>query len=224
MSVLREYAILLTTGAAGLIAGADALTFLAAAVAAAAAAWFSRLGGRATDCYATLDPDRPDGATFADAIRRSVRRVRDTQTPVRLRLATFTRHARPALQLSLRPDGDLVLSCDARTNALQLPGVWLADHPLPLRLPHGRSLTLRLEPCGAGRVRAAPDAGRRLSRLHRVALATLATAACLSDTSWLLAAVLGFALHAYLLEHQADCTPQDTEVQRQTPVGHVVGV
>lgn len=224
MSVLRDYAILLPIGAAGLIAGADAQAFLTAAVAAAAAAWFSRLGGRAADCYATLDPDRPDGATFVDALRRSVRRVRDAQTPVRLRLAPFTRRACPALQLSLRPDGDLVLSCGARTHALQLAGVWLADHPLPLRLPQRRSLTLRLEPCGAGRVRAAPDAGRRLSRLHRVALATLATAACLSDTSWLLAAVLGFALHACLLEHQADCTPQDADVQRQTAVGHVIGV
>ncbi len=213
--MLRECAILLAVGAAGLIAGADVRTFLAAAAAATAAAWFARPGRAGVDCFATLDPLRPAGRTFADAIRQSVCRVRDTQGPVSLRLAAFTRDRRPALRLDLDRDGDLVLTCDSRRTALKLPGVWLPDHPLPLELPHGRSLTLRLEPCCGARVRVAPVAARRLPQRSWLALAALAAAACLLDVGCLLAAVLGFAFHAYLLEQQRDRAPQDKGVQRR---------
>ncbi len=206
--------LLFATAAAGLTAGGDAATFLAAAAAAAAAAWFARRGG-GVDCFATLDPDRPDGRMIAEAVRQSARRVLETREPVRLRLAAFTRDARPELRFDVARDGDLILTCDGRRIALSLPGVWLADHPLPLKVPHGRCLTLLLEPRGGGRVRAAADAGRSLARGHYLALAALTAIACLSDAPRLLAASLGFAFHAYLLDQESERAPCDSHVQRQ---------
>jgi len=206
---------LLATACAGLIAGAEVIHFLAAALAASAAVWLKDSRSHASRCYANLDPQRPDGAVLLAALRETLSLVRRTQKPARLRLACFTPNAHPVFSLGLSRDNDLELSCDLRKSALKQPGVWLADHPLPLVLPRARSLTLVLAPCGPSRVRVSLDAGAPASSRHWLILALLASAACAFDFGWLLAAALGFALQTGLLEQQARRAPQDARIQRR---------
>jgi len=197
--------ILLATASAGLLAGASAPTFLCAACSAAAATWLCRPavppGGH--DLYATLDPQAPDGSHLLEALRETLALVRSTRKPARLRLSAFTPRGRPVFSLDVNRTGDLELSCDNRRTALKMPGVWLPDHPLPLTLPHTRSITLLLDPCGAERVRAslAHAAVRRPCPWPALALAVVA--ACALDAASLLAATLGFAFQSYLLHHHA---------------------
>jgi len=213
-AMLRDFAILPVTAAAGLTAGGGPLVFLAAALAAAGAAWLKHLRPPDGLCFANLDPQKPESALFLSAFRETLACARRTLRPVRLRLACFSPAPRPVLRIDLSRDNDLELACDLRKSALKQPGVWLADHPLPLVLPRTRSLTLVFEPCGASRIRVSQDAGTPCPVRHWLVLALLATAACALDLGWLLAAALGFALQTCLLEQQPQRPPQDTRVQR----------
>jgi len=197
--------ILLATAGAGLIAGASAPTFLYAACSAAAATWLCRIATTPTGhtLYATLDPRAPDGAILLEAIRKALALIRNTRKPVRLRLCALIPGGRPVLRLEVNRTGDLELCCDNRRSALKRPGVWLPDHPLPLTLPHTRSLTLLLEPCGTERIRA--SLARSAVRLPCpwCVLVLGVIAACALDASGLLAATLGFAFQSYLSHQQA---------------------
>ena len=213
--MLHGYAILPATACAGLIAGAGAHTFLSAALASVMAVWLARVACQpALDLYANLDPANPDGTLLLNAFREALAHISRTGRPVRLRIAALTRSARPVFRLNLNRDADLELCCNTRRAALKHPGLWLPDHPLPLTLPHDRSLTLLLEPCGPHRVRAslASTVVRPPCPLSVPAL--LAVAACVLDIDWLLAAALGFAFQACLLEHQTERAPDDPQVQR----------
>jgi hypothetical protein len=201
--MLRTLAMLSAIAAAGLISSPSAAAFLAAALAAAAAAWLLRPPPAPAEGYATLDPCKPEPAVLMQAIRQAVRRAKQEERAVSLRLTAQARGGR-ALALDLTREGDLALVGAPRRAALGLPGVWLPDHPLPLALPAAGSLTLLLEPCEGGRVRAASAAPRRLRARGWAALALLAAAACLLDAGWLLSAALGFAFHAYLLQQQPE--------------------
>ncbi len=212
--MLRDFTILPVTAAAGLTAGGGPLVFLAAALAAAGAAWLKHLRPPGGLCFANLDPQKPESAIFLSAFRETLACARRTMRPVRLRLACCSPVARPVFRLNLSRDNDLEFSCASRTSALKQPGVWLADHPLPLVLPHTRSLTLVFETCGASRIRVSQDSGTPCRMRHWLVLALLATVACALDLGWLLAAALGFALQTCLLEQQPQRTPQDTRVQR----------
>ncbi len=213
--MLQGCAILLATAAAGLIAGADTHTFMAAAVAAALAAWLPCIARiSAQDLYVNLDPVNPDGSLLLDAFREALALARRTRKPVRLRIAAFTRSARPAFRLSLNRDADLQLACNARRTALKQPGVWLPNHPLPLTLPHNSSITLLLEPRGAERVRASLACAASRTPGHWSLPLLFAAAACLLDIDWLLAAALGFAFQAYLSEHQPKRANHNPEIQR----------
>lgn len=207
------YAILLATAAAGLVAGADTHTFAAASVACALAAWLARSTRTpAQDLYANLDPDNPDGAHLLDAFREALALISRTRRPVRLRIAAFSRNARPAFRLNLNRESDLELARDSRRTALKHPGVWVPDHPLPLILPHDRSVTLLLEPCGAERVRASLSRAAFRTPTHWGLSLFLAAAACALDIDWLLSAALGFTFQSYLLEHQPERAGDDPKV------------
>lgn len=211
--MLHGYIILLATAVAGLIAGAGTHTFVAAAIAAAAAAWLRRSGAvHAQDLYANLDPINPDGSLLLGALRDALAFISRTQQPVLLRIAAFRPSDRPVFQLSLNREADLELLRDTRRTALKQPGVWLPDHPLPLVLPPDRSVTLLLEPCGPERVRA--SLARAAVRVpgHWGLPLMLAAFACLLDIDWLLAAALGFAFQTYLLEHHPDRASDDFEI------------
>ncbi len=209
------YAILLATACAGLIAGAGGHTFLSAALASAAAVWLARAARTpAQDVYANLDPVNPDGTLLLDALRQALAHISRTGRPVRLRIAALTRNARTVFRLNLNRDADLELCRNTRRAALKQPGLWLPDHPLPLTLPHDRSLTLLLEPCGPQRVRASLASTAVRPPCPRSVPALLAVASCVLDIDWLLAAALGFAFQACLLEHQTERAPDDPKVQR----------
>ena len=208
----QAVAILLATACSGLLAGANTLTFLAAAVSAAAASWLWRFPAlpHAHDLYVTLDPHAPDGTHLLEAIREALALIRQTRRPVRLRITTITRFAQPTFRIDLNGDGDLELSWNNRRIALKQPGVWLPDHPLPLTLPNTHSITLRLEPCGTERIRAslARGSAARMSYPWPV-IALGIVVACVIDTAWLLAAILGFAAQPHLLQYQAHRTPDN---------------
>jgi hypothetical protein len=212
--VLRDFTILPVTAAAGLTAGGGLLVLLAAALSAAGAVWLKHLRPPGGLCFANMDPQKPESALFLTAFRETLASARRTMRPVRLRLACFFPTAHPVFRLDLSRDNDLEFSYDLRKSALMQPGVWLADHPLPLVLPHTRSLTLVFEPCGASRIRVSLDAGTPCPMRHWLLLALLATVACALDLGWLLAAALGFALQTCLLEQHPQRAPQDARVQR----------
>jgi hypothetical protein len=199
-------AIQLVIAVAGVLAGAEPGTFLGAAFGAALAAWRAHLApaAGADRLFATLDPEAPDEAVLLEAVRAALDRIRRTGRAVLLRISTFTVSGRPRLRLGLTRDGDLEFACDGRrSRPLGQPGVWIADHPLPLALPRTRCLTLRLAPAGGGRVRASPAAVPPLSHRAWTLAALLAAAACALDAAALLAATLGFAFQTRLSEHHA---------------------
>ena len=210
--MLREYTLLPATAAAGLIAGPATATFLAAAPAAAAAGWLAKRPLPADLCFANLDPHTPDAAMIPDALRRALDRARQTGRAVRLRLSAPLPGASAPSRLSINAKGDAEIGGRPRAVALQRPGVWLADHPLPLHLAPARSLTLVFEPCGPERVRVSlpPVAAGRPARWALLAL--LAAAACALDAGWLLAAALGFAFQSCLLQQQGERAADDPEI------------
>ncbi len=213
--MLRAYTVVPVTAAAGWVAGAGTGTFLAAALAAAAAAWSACRPHPGERCFTTLDPRAPDAELVLDAFRQILARVRETNRPVRLRLLARTASAGAALGLAVTPAGDVELKAGAKTHALRQPGVWLPDHPLPLRLAARRSLTLVFEPCEPRRVRVSLPRAAACRPAHWLALSLVAAAACALDAGWLLAAALGFAFQRCLLEQQGERAPDDPEVQRR---------
>lgn len=205
----------IVTASAGLLAGAGAPAFAAAALSAAAAAWFTRLGhSDGFYLHVTLDPDAPDNGMLAGAIREALSRLRLTQRPVTLRIAAFRASPHPRISLSLARNGDLEILCDRkRPCALGHPGLWIADHPLSLHLSHTRGLTLRFMPSGQERVRVACQTAAPVTHNGWIALFSVAVAACAFDSPCLLAAALGFAGQAYLLEHHPDCPRDHDEIK-----------
>jgi len=207
------FTILLVTACAGLLAGANTLTFLTAAVSSAAASWLWRfpIVPHARELYVTLDPQAPDGAHVLEALRKALALIRQTGHPVLLRITAITRFAQPAFRIDVNRNGDLELFWNARRIALKQPGVWIPDHPLPLTLPNTRSVTLWLEPCGTERIRAAlaPWPAARMSYYPWFVAALGIGVACVTDTAWLLAAILGFAAQSYLLHDQAQRAPDN---------------
>ncbi|HPC49630.1 MAG TPA: hypothetical protein PL016_05820 [Kiritimatiellia bacterium] len=205
------FVLLLAVAVAGGVAGATPATFGAAAVSAALATWLLRADRgvpRVNHVTVTLDPVAPDSGMLLEGVREVLRRVHGTDRPARLRIQTRRAAAdRPRLQLGLTRDGDLDLIHDLRHTPLKQPGVWIADHPLPLNLSHVRCTTLRLTPAGGGRVRV------RLTPYYAwpsppvwILLTAGIAAACLFDQAELLAGLLGFAAQAYLLRYQNECT------------------
>jgi|LSQX01.2.fsa_nt_gb hypothetical protein len=194
------------TAAAGILAGAGFPAFAAAALGAAAAVWFARLkhsGG--FYLHVTLDPDAPDNGMLAEALRAAVRQLQHTQSSVTLRIAALRASPHPRINLNLTRDGDLEVLCDRkRPCALGHPGLWIADHPLPLCIPHMRSITLHLTPAVRERLRVTCDSAASVTRNGWIAILLIVTAACAFDLSGLLATALGFAGQAYLLEHHPE--------------------
>ncbi|HPO36645.1 MAG TPA: hypothetical protein PLU38_05655 [Kiritimatiellia bacterium] len=207
----------LIVAAAALIAGATPATWLAAALGAAAAAWRARLAGSAgTRMIVTLDPLAPDSRLVLAALREALRQLARTRHVVSLRTAAFRATAHPRLHLSLSRDGDLEIHCDgARVQRLRQPGIWIADHPLPLKLPRAHCLTLRFTPADGGRVRVALAAAAPLSRRGWFAVVFVIAAACVCDAASVLAGALGFAAQTYLLEHHPD-RPRDQQQVKAT--------
>ena len=206
---------LLATVLCGVLAGAEAPTFIAAASAAVLATWIYRIPhSAARHLFANLDPLAPDGAILLLAVREALALIRQDHRPVLLRIAAIATPPQSAFRLNINRDGDLEVSRDGcRPWTLKQPGVWIADHPLPLILPHDRCLTLRLAAAGKERVRSSLAPSSPFPNGFWIAVVFLAVAACTWDIGWLLAATLGFACQAYLLEHHADRPHQKPKIQ-----------
>jgi hypothetical protein len=192
--------------AAGGAAGGDLRAFLGAALGAALAAWWPRLAFAADDRFAvSLEPDAPDDAVLLESVRTSIERLQRTGRAVSLRISAFRPSGRPRVWLRLTREGDLAVARDGRRERrLKRPGLWIADHPVPLELPCARCLTLRLAPSEGGRrVRASRAAAAVVPRWGWFAAALLAGGACAGGSAGLLGAALGFAVQARLFEHHA---------------------
>ena len=204
-AMFAAYMLPLVIAVAGLLAGTCLGTFMGAALGAAAAVWRIRLALVPVHrFFATLDPDTPDGAILLNAFRNVLDHIRDTKRAALLRVSALTASERSGLKLSLTRSGDLELACDGqRARALGQPGVWVADHPLPLDLPATHCLTLRFAPTEGGRARVSLAFVPPLARWVWAGVVALASAACAFDIGWLFTAALGFALQTCLLEHNA---------------------
>jgi len=214
--VTKSEMLIPATCVAGLAAGERLDVFLAAGLAAASAAWLSHLRTATIPrIFVTLDPQRPDPALLMRAFHEAFDHLRKKRSPVLLRLAIFLPAEHPSMTIDLNRQGDAELVVGMKKTALNLPGAWLPDHPLPLALPRAGSLTLQIEPKGATRFRVSTDTGLSLGRGHGFFLAFLAVAACACDANWLLAAVLGFSLQTYLLDQQTKRPPNDAHVHRR---------
>lgn len=213
--MLRNYTLLPVTAGAGLVAGAGADTFLAAALAAAGALWLARRHPPADLCFTTFDPLSPDATLILEALRQTLDRARGRGRPVRLRLAALPAEARPPVRLTLSREGDAQLESASTCASLKRGGVWIPDHPLPLLLTRNSSLTLVFEPCEPGRMRVSLPPPAALGPLHLLILSLLAALACALDSGWLLAATLGFVFQSYVLAQQANRPPDDAGVQRR---------
>jgi hypothetical protein len=142
---------------------------------------------------------------LAEALRTAVRRLQHKQSPVTLRIAALRASPHPRISLSLTRDGDLEVLCDRkRPCALGHPGLWIADHPLPLCIPHMRSITLHLTPAARERLRVTCGDAAFVTHNGWIAILLIVAAACAFDIPSLLAAALGFAGQAYLLEHHPE--------------------
>ena len=197
------YAMLLVTAASGLIAGAGVETFIFAAVSSVLATWFTRIPRDATEhLFANLDPLDPEGTHLLHAAREALNLIRRTGHPVLLRISAISRKKYPLFRVDVNREGDLtVCSGGKRSAPLKQPGVWIADHPLTLTLPHTCCATLCLTPSGQERVRASLATASTFPRGMWGAVALVAFTACAFDAGWLLAAALGFAFQAHLLEY-----------------------
>ena len=204
--MFAAYTLPLVIAAAGLIAGACLDTFMGAALGAAVAVWRIRLAlAPAHRFFATLDPNAPDGAILLKAVRNVLDHIRNTRRAVLLRVSAFTDSGRSCLRLNLTRIGDLELACDGqRVRTLGQPGIWIADHPLPLALPGTHCLTLRFVPTECGRVRVSLAFVPPLARWVWTGVIAVAAAACAFDIGGLFAAALGFAFQTGLLEYDAN--------------------
>lgn len=208
--MLAAYALCVATLVAGLVAGGALPHFAAAALAAAAATWF--LSARARPRLAVtamLDPSRPDADVLACACREAADLALQSRKPVALRLTAVSEQACARFRLELDRDGDLTVCGDGlRPQPVKRPGLWIADHPLPLRLPRTRSVSLRILPDG-NRVSVSDAELGSVPRGFWAGATAVAVAACFADAGWLLAAALGLALQAYLLKHGPRREPED---------------
>ena len=213
--MFAAYMLPFAIAASGLIAGAGFVTFAGAAFGAVAAVWRVRL---TLACeprfFATLDPNAPDGAILLKAFRDVLDHIRDTKRVVLLRVSAFTVSGRSSLRLDLTRNGDLELARDGqRARSLGQPGVWIADHPLPLALPGARCLTLRFAPTDSAdspRARVSHAFVPPLARWVWAGVIVFAAVTCALDVGGLFAAALGFAFQTCLLEHnahRANCQP-----------------
>ena len=200
-------ALVLATAAAGMIAGARGPVFLAAALAAAVATWRRPWRRPHEHVFLTLDPHSPETAAtrLCAALRETCDRILNAQRPALVRIAALSESPSLApIQLDLNRDGDLEFKASGQRPApLQRPGLWIAEHPLPLPLPRDRCVTLALRPsCGKRlRVVLAPFDNAPLSRRVWASLLLLLVFGCATDTHWLTAAALGFAFQTGLLAY-----------------------
>ena len=132
------------------------------------------------------------------AFRTIIEETARSQRTIILRVAAFTSDPRFRPRLNLTPGNDIELSGAPRRQMLQHPGVWVADHPLPLDIPLTRSLTLIFSPCVGARIRVAEDTPPGIPVYAKIGGVLLIALACAFNLNPLLAATLAVIGEMYL--------------------------
>ncbi len=189
----------------GAFGNATLASWLVAALGAVSAAWYvTRAPRGALHAYVNLEPDAPDGATLQGALTQAVQRLRHTQSTLVMRITAPMTTAQGHITLELDRNLDLrILQLNQRPRLLNHPGVWIADHPLPLVLPPTHSLTLLMRSTHGGRIRVLCGATAALPPCLWIGGAILVVAACLSGCSLLLIGCVSFLSQAAMLTYCA---------------------
>ncbi len=191
-----------TTALAGWISGNHLHHYLLAALTFLFIRWYAFFKTRRIATYAfTFDPDEPRATPFFQALHGLLQAALKNQRPFRIRLHHFrsaSSRYTPTLEMV---QNDLAMTyCVERKARLDYPGIWIAEHPLPLPLPAQQAVTLRITPTRDQRVRVAPETHHFSYTPATVLPLIVATAsACFLDSDLLLAITLG-ALLASLLK------------------------
>jgi len=197
MAQLAWRAALIT--ASGLMTGGRPLAFLTAAAAVVLTGWIARnYRPRTRRRYLILDPQAPDAGRLAAALSTAVEEAARSRQALILRIATLTAGPRYRPRLCLTPTGDIEISGTPRKHAIGHPGVWLADHPLPLDIPLAKSLTLAFLPCAGTRVRVTLNTPPQTHRYIWLGATAAIALACYCSLNTLLAATLCCAGETYL--------------------------
>jgi len=188
------------TGIAGWIAGNSICYYLLAALTVLSIRWFLFFRLHRTATYAfTFDPDKPRGLPFLQALQHLFQTALKTGLPFRIRLHHFRTNARYAPTFELIQNDVALTHCVERKANLNQPGIWIAEHPLPLTLPARQALTLRFSPTRDHRIRVAAEKHTfAYTPILILPLILAASIACFLDCNALLAVTLGAAFASLL--------------------------
>ncbi len=216
-----SHALLISTVAAGAVAGSSFCAFLAAALAAVAASWLAFPPfSRCRQIFVNLDPHRQDPQTFPHALCYALDEVARTQKPLLVRISPPPGAEHNDCRIDINRDYDVeIRRAGLRIAKLVRRNIWIAEHPLPLQLPEAQAVCLRFSPTGCERVRVSPTAASFCPSLSLwLGVTAVAAVACLLDCAWLLASALGFAFQTGLLKYFKKRAPTDFQVEPQRPV------
>lgn len=191
-----------TTAVSGWISGNHLHHYLLAALAFLCIRWSAFFRTHRTATYAfTFDPDEPRAQPFLLALHDLLQVALKIQRPFRIRLHHFrsaSSRYTPTLEMF---QNDLVMThCVERKARLNHPGMWIAEHPLPLPLPAQQAVTVHIAPTRDHRVRVTTEThGLAYASSRVLPLIAAGAIACFLDCNILLAITLG-TLFACLLK------------------------
>jgi hypothetical protein len=189
----------------GYVADGQGLSYLTAALGIALSAWVMRNNILDADNrFLILDPDAMDPAPLKEALLTILDEVRQKQKPLQLRLAPITPHARYQPQLQMNRQDEIEIAGCHKKEILPQPKVWIADHPLPLRLTTERCSVLTFTPTRGDRVRVALNAPHVLSKKEWMLLGMVIAFTGLLGYHAFFSAVLAFTLQSALVKPSAD--------------------
>lgn len=198
-SLVYSIAILLL---AGYVSDGQGLSYVAAGIGIALAAWALAMGGRTEEKrFLILDPDVLDPEPLKGALKAILDEVRRTQQPIRLRLAPLTRHLRFRPQIQLNRQGDIEIVGCCNKEIIGQPNVWIADHPLPLPLATAHCSSLTFTPSRGDRVRVTINAPSSFAKRELMMLGALLAVTALLGYHALFSAILGFILQSALINN-----------------------
>jgi hypothetical protein len=187
----------------GYVADGQGLSYLTAGVGIALSAWVMRNNLLGSDNrFLILDPDTMDPAPLKEALLTILNEVRQTQKPLRLRLAPITPHARYQPQIQMNRQNEIEIVGCRKKEILPQPKVWIADHPLPLRLATEHCSVLTFSPTRGDRVRVALDATPTLSKKELALLGLVISFTALLGYHTLFSAALAFTLQSVLISKE----------------------
>ena len=186
----------------GYVADGQGLSYFTAALGIALSAWVMRNNLLGSDNrFLILDPDAMDSAPLKEALLTILDEVRQTQKPLQLRLAPITSHSRYQPQLQMNRQDEIEIVGCRKKEILPQPKVWIADHPLPLRLATEHCSVLTFSPTRGDRVRVALNATPTLSKKELALLGLVIAFTALLGYHALFSATLAFTLQSTLISH-----------------------